>query len=97
MGGRRAKTFLATKVSTDYSPAHIREAIDNSLRALQTDYVDLYQIHGWNPRCPIEESMATMEELRRAGQRVCNVSTIRVAPWHDLPLRRCRSRAHCRP
>lgn len=41
-GGRRAQVFLATKVSRDYSPDAIRRAMENSLRALQTDHVDLY-------------------------------------------------------
>jgi aryl-alcohol dehydrogenase-like predicted oxidoreductase len=79
-GGRREKAFLATKVSGNYSRAHIQEAIENSLRALRTDHVDLYQIHGWNPRFPIEESMATMEELRQAGKaRFLGVSNFNVA------------------
>ena len=44
-----------------------------------------------------DRPLRTPEHFARwAGQRVCKVSTIRVAPWHDLPLRQCRSRAHCR-
>src|SRR2546426_5128003 len=46
-GGRREKAFVATKVSRNYTRAGIFEAMENSLRALQTEYVDLYQIHGW--------------------------------------------------
>ena len=67
-GGRRAQVFLATKVSREYSPEAIRRAMENSLRDLQTDHVDLYQIHGWNPQYPVDESMETMEKLRQEGK-----------------------------
>lgn len=67
-GGRREKVFLATKVSGNFTSQHIREAMENSLRALQTDHVDLYQIHWWEGRVPIEESMAAMEALRKEGK-----------------------------
>jgi aryl-alcohol dehydrogenase-like predicted oxidoreductase len=68
VGGLREKVFLATKVSGNFTPEHIRQAMENSLRALQTDYVDLYQIHWWEGRVPIEESMAAMEALRKEGK-----------------------------
>ncbi len=78
-GGRRAQVFLATKVSRDYSPAAIRRAMENSLRALQTDYVDLYQIHGWNPQYPIDDSIEMMEKLRQEGKtRYIGVSNFNV-------------------
>jgi len=44
-GGYRGRCFLATKVSGDYQREGIRSAMENSLRALDIDYVDLYQIH----------------------------------------------------
>ena len=66
--GYRERCFLATKVSRDYSAAGIAAAIDNSLRLLQVDYVDLYQIHGWNPASPVEESMEAMAELQEQGK-----------------------------
>ena len=66
--GRRNQVFLATKVSRDYSPDAIRRAMENSLRALQTDRVDLYQIHGWNPQYPVDDSMEMMERLRQEGK-----------------------------
>ena len=43
--GKRQRVFLATKVSRDYSPKHIDQAVESSLRALDTDYIDLYQLH----------------------------------------------------
>lgn len=92
--GRRNEVFLATKVSGHYSRDAIRSAIENSLRQLQTDCVDLYQIHGWNPEYPIDESMQTMERLREEGKmRYIGVSNFAVdqmklaaqtAPFHSL-------------
>ncbi len=70
-GGRRERVFLATKVSGEYSRTAIRSAMENSLRDLQTDHVDLYQIHGWNPQYSINESMETMERLRQEGKTRC--------------------------
>jgi aryl-alcohol dehydrogenase-like predicted oxidoreductase len=78
-GGRREKAFLATKVSGNYTPERIRTAMENSLRALQTDHVDLYQIHWWDDRAPIDEGMATMEALRQEGKtRFIGVSNFSV-------------------
>ena len=74
-GGYRQRCFLATKVSFDYSREGIRQAMENSLRALNVDFVDLYQIHGWNPQYPIEESMETMARLQEEGKtRIIGVS-----------------------
>jgi aryl-alcohol dehydrogenase-like predicted oxidoreductase len=66
--GYRERCFLATKASFDYSRAGILTAMENSLRALQVDYVDLYQLHGWNPQYPIEESLETLARLQEAGK-----------------------------
>ena len=77
--GYRERCFLATKVSGDYSRAGILSAIDDSLRALDVDTVDLYQIHSPDARYPIQESMETMAELQEAGKArylgVSNFST----------------------
>ena len=51
--GRRNEVFLATKLSGEHSSRHISEAITNSLRALKTDHIDLYQIHTPRPEWPI--------------------------------------------
>ena len=95
--GQRDQVFLATKVSRDYSPDAIRRAMENSLRALQTDHVDLYQIHGWNPQYPVDDSMEMMEKLRQEGKtRYIGVSNFNVeqmqlaaqtAPFHSLQPR----------
>lgn len=67
-GGYRERCFLATKVSGDYSREGIRSAIDDSLRALDVEAVDLYQVHSWDDRYPIYESMETLAELQEAGK-----------------------------
>ena len=66
--GYRERCFLATKVSYDYSQAGINAAIERSLRTLGVDYVDLYQIHTWVRRYPLEEAMTTMARLQQAGK-----------------------------
>jgi aryl-alcohol dehydrogenase-like predicted oxidoreductase len=50
------------------SRKHIMTEIDNSLRRLGTDYVDLYQIHRYDPKVPIEETMEALDDVVRAGK-----------------------------
>lgn len=66
--GYRQRCFLATKVSGDYSPAGVRAAMENSLRALGVDSVDLYQVHSWNEEYPIEATMEEMARLQEEGK-----------------------------
>lgn len=88
--GIREKVFLATKVSFNYSRQGIIDAMNNSLRNLQTDHVDLYQIHGWNPNYPIEESLEAMELLRQQGKtRYIGVSNFNVSQ-----MKRAQQTAH---
>ena len=47
---------------------HIMEAVENSLRRLGTDYIDLYQIHRWDYETPIEETLEALHDLVRAGK-----------------------------
>jgi aryl-alcohol dehydrogenase-like predicted oxidoreductase len=96
-GGYRERCFLATKVSGDYSPGAIRAAIENSLRSLDVEYVDLYQIHHWAPEYPIEESMEVMARLQQEGKtRIIGVSNLnaeqmaqalQVAPFYANQVR----------
>src|SRR5262249_46901303 len=48
--------------------AHIMQAADDSLRRLQTDYIDLYQSHSYDAETPIEETLAAFNDLVRAGK-----------------------------
>ena len=66
--GKRQRVFLATKVSRDYSPEHIDQAVESSLRALDTDYIDLYQLHRPMPQWPIEQTMVHLVRLRDDGK-----------------------------
>jgi 1-deoxyxylulose-5-phosphate synthase len=74
---RRDDVVIATKVfypmSKDpndrgLSRKHIMSAIDASLARLGTDYVDLYQIHRWDPETPIEETLLALHDVVRAGK-----------------------------
>lgn len=74
---RREEVVLATKVffhigqgpnGRGLSRKHIMEGIDNSLRRLGTDYVDLYQIHRWDYETPIEETMEALHDVVKAGK-----------------------------
>jgi aryl-alcohol dehydrogenase-like predicted oxidoreductase len=73
----RDELVLATKVFMPMTPGenggglsrkHLLSAIDASLARLEMDYVDLYQIHRWDPRTPIEETMEALHEIVRAGK-----------------------------
>jgi len=75
--GRRDDIVLATKVhgrmrkapnGAGLSRKAVMAEIDASLRRLGTDYVDLYQIHRWDPKTPIEETMEALHDVVRAGK-----------------------------
>jgi aryl-alcohol dehydrogenase-like predicted oxidoreductase len=75
--GRRQDAVIATKISPHHLMAsRVQEACDDSLRRLQTDYIDLYQIHWPNHDVPIAETMTALEKLREQGKvraiGVCN-------------------------
>ncbi|MBV9540414.1 MAG: aldo/keto reductase, partial [Alphaproteobacteria bacterium] len=74
---QRDKVVLATKVcgvmSDDVndrglSRKHIMSSIDNSLKRLQTDFVDLYQTHRFDPTTPIEETIEALNDVVKAGK-----------------------------
>src|SRR3954452_23155657 len=50
------------------SRRHLQRALDASLRRLGVDCVDLYQVHSWDPVTPLEETLATLDDLVRAGK-----------------------------
>ena len=67
--GQRDKVFLATKLSgPEHSLEHMNRAVENSLRTLGTEYIDLYQLHSPQPQWPIEDTMAGLLKLRDQGK-----------------------------
>lgn len=74
---KRDDLVIATKVYNPMGPGpndkglsrkHILKSCDDSLRRLQTDYIDLYQIHRWDYETPIEETMEALDSLVKAGK-----------------------------
>jgi aryl-alcohol dehydrogenase-like predicted oxidoreductase len=77
LGARRNDVVLATKVRGRVGPGpnqvglsrgHIHASIDASLKRLGTDHVDLYQIHGFDPLVPLDETLRALEDVVRAGK-----------------------------
>ena len=66
--GRRDQVFLATKLSEEHSKEHIAEALEDSLRKLRTDHVDLYYLHYSKPEWPIEDTMGELMKYRDQGK-----------------------------
>ncbi len=75
--GRRHETILATKCNGRMGPGpndqglsrrHIMDAVDASLRRLQTDFIDLYQVHSYDPLTPLEETLRALDDIVRAGK-----------------------------
>ncbi len=85
----REQVVVATKVFNPTGPSanerglsakHVRHAIDASLKRLQFDYVDLYQIHRFDPTTPVEETLAALDAAVRAG-KVLHVGASSMFAW----------------
>ncbi len=90
LGARRKDVVLASKVRLRTGPgpndvglsrAHIMASIDGSLQRLGTDWIDLYQIHGYDAFTPIDETLRALDDLVRAG-KVRNIGCSNLAAWH---------------
>ena len=76
--GRRESVLVASKcglvwddrknVTINLTATSIHQEIDDSLRRLQTDYLDLYQMHWPDPNTPIEETISALEEIKKSGK-----------------------------
>ena len=101
--GLRDRAVIATKVGLEWrdgkvwrnsSPARIRKEVEESLRRLRTDYIDLYQVHWPDPRVPIKETAGALVRLLKEGKiRAIGVSNYspaqmaefrQVAPIHSV-------------
>ena len=89
-GGRRGRVVIATKVyghmgdwpnQEKLSALHIRQAVEGSLKRLQTDYIDLYQMHHVDRRTPWEEIWQAMEVLVQQGKLIY-IGSSNFAGWH---------------
>ncbi len=76
-GGRRDRVIIASKCFARTGPMpwdqgnsrqNMMRAVEASLRRLQTDHLDVYQIHGWDTRTPIDETLRAMDDLVRSGK-----------------------------
>jgi aryl-alcohol dehydrogenase-like predicted oxidoreductase len=87
--GRRDELILATKVAARTGPGpndaglsrfHLMRSVEASLRRLRTDRIDLYQLHVFDPRTPVEETLAALDDLVRQG-KVRYIGVSNFAAW----------------
>jgi aryl-alcohol dehydrogenase-like predicted oxidoreductase len=88
--GRRDKVLISTKASFRFdddpngvgsSRIHLKRTVDAALKRLQTDYIDLFQLHGFDARTPAEEVLSTLDELVRAG-KILYTGVSNFSGWH---------------
>lgn len=105
-GGRRDKVVLATKVGLEMGPdakglskAYILRAVEDSLRRLQTDRIDLYQAHTDDAATPLDETLGAFDQLLRQGKvraiGASNYTAARLAEALDVSRRRGLPRYEC--
>ena len=94
LGISREKIVIGTKVympmgedpnQRGLSRKHIIHSIDNSLRRLRTDYVDLYQIHRFDEQTPVEETIRALDDLVRAG-KILYLGASSMSAWQFAKL-----------
>jgi aryl-alcohol dehydrogenase-like predicted oxidoreductase len=77
LAGERQNAVMASKAASPMgerpnergaSRHHLQNAVETSLRRLKTDHIDLYQIHTWNKKTPVQETMRALDDLARAGK-----------------------------
>ncbi|MGC8626791.1 MAG: aldo/keto reductase [Acidimicrobiales bacterium] len=90
--GRRRDLLIATKCRFPTEPGangagssrhHITRSVEASLSRLGTDYIDLYQLHGWDGQTPLEETMASLDSLVKAG-KVRYIGCSNYSAWHMM-------------
>lgn len=92
LGLNRKDLIIATKVrgtmgegpnQTGLSRGHILQQVDESLKRLNTDYIDLYQIHGFDAFTPLEETLRALDDVVRSG-KVRYIGCSNLAAWHIM-------------
>ena len=90
IAGRRDRVLISTKASFRFSAEpndvgssrfHLLRAVDASLRRLGTDYIDIFQLHGFDARTPVEEALSTLDDLVRAG-KIRYIGASNFSGWH---------------
>lgn len=90
--GKRHNVVVATKVfgrmgegpnELGLSRGHIMKSVEDSLRRLDTDYIDLYQIHGFDPLTPLDETLRALDDLVRSG-KVRYIGCSNLAAWQIM-------------
>jgi aryl-alcohol dehydrogenase-like predicted oxidoreductase len=88
--GRRQQVLISTKGTFRSGPGanevgssrhHLTEAVNGSLRRLGTDYIDLYQLHGFDALTPVEEQLAALDSMVRAG-KIRYIGCSNFSGWH---------------
>ena len=88
--GRRDQVLISTKGTFRRGPGpndvgssrhHLMRAVEASLRRLGTDYIDLYQLHGFDALTPVEEALGTLDDLVRAG-KIRYIGCSNFSGWH---------------
>src|SRR6266481_3151876 len=88
--GRRDSVIISTKGTFRTGPGpndvgssrfHLIRAVEGSLRRLGTDYIDLYQLHGFDAVTPIDETVSTLDDLVRAG-KIRYIGCSNFSGWH---------------
>ena len=92
IAGRRNKVLISTKAAFATGPgpnevgssrAHLIDAVEGSLRRLKTDYIDLYQLHEFDAKSPVEETMSTLDGFVRTG-KVRYIGVSNFSGWHIM-------------
>lgn len=92
LAGKRHNVVLATKAGLvngqgpndrGSSRYHLQQELENSLKRLKTDYVDLYQIHTFDPNTPLEETLRTLDDMVSAG-KVRYIGASNYAAWEIM-------------
>lgn len=105
LGLPRNELVIATKARTKMgdgpntgglSRYHLMDAVDQSLKRLQLDHIDLYQIHGVDPLTPIEETLSALDEIQRSG-KVRYIGLCNLPSWQVMKgLAFSERRGYCR-